>query len=68
MSYENYELGAIEKTPQQADSTVRKPGSVDSEDGGDTYHDTLKGHTKNDRADMSRMGRVQELRVCDSVN
>ena len=26
------------------------------------YHDSLRGHTKDDRADMARMGKVQELR------
>lgn len=34
------------------------------EDAGDTYHESIKGHTKNDRLDMSRMGKIQELRVC----
>ena len=34
---------------------------VDEMDGED-YHDSLRGHTRQDRADMERMGKVQELR------
>lgn len=26
------------------------------------YHDSLRGHTRQDRADMQRMGKVQELK------
>jgi hypothetical protein len=40
-----------------------KEQSMDDEDAGDAYHQSLKGHTKNDRADMSRMGKTQQLRV-----
>ncbi|KAF2650111.1 amino acid transporter [Lophiostoma macrostomum CBS 122681] len=36
--------------------------SYDDEDAGDAYHDTIKGYTRNDKADMSRMGKIQELR------
>jgi choline transport protein len=41
-----------------------QPGSrmIDDEMDGDTYHDSLRGHTQADRADMYRMGKVQELR------
>ncbi|KAF2003153.1 amino acid permease 2 [Amniculicola lignicola CBS 123094] len=39
----------------------RSSQAVD-EEGGDEYHDNIKGHTKNDRVDMQRMGKVQELR------
>lgn len=35
--------------------------SFDGEDG-EEYHDSLKGYTRADRADMTRMGKVQELR------
>lgn len=38
--------------------------SLDDGEVGDKYDQTfVKGHTKNDKADMSRMGKVQELRV-----
>jgi choline transport protein len=29
---------------------------------GEDYHDSLRGHTRQDRADMLRMGKVQELK------
>ncbi|KAF2686398.1 amino acid transporter [Lentithecium fluviatile CBS 122367] len=42
---------------------VPPKGAFDDEDGlDDGYHSQLKGHTKNDRVDMARMGKVQELR------
>jgi amino acid permease len=44
------------------EAAVPDSRSYDDEDAGETYHDSLKGHTKNDKADMSRMGKVQELR------
>jgi len=42
-----------------------RPGSrtnIDEEIDGKDYHDSLRGHTQQDRADMFRMGKVQELR------
>jgi choline transport protein len=41
-----------------------QPGSrtIDDEMDGETYQDSLRGHTQADRADMYRMGKVQELR------
>jgi len=41
-----------------------RPGSHFVDDGmdGEEYHDSLRGHTQADRADMFRMGKVQELR------
>lgn len=59
MSYQGVELGGMEKTPQHTES---KAGSFDDETGG--HAALLKGHAQNDRADMSRMGKEQELRVC----
>lgn len=38
-----------------------KNASFEEEDG-EEYHESLKGYTRADRADMSRMGKVQELR------
>jgi choline transport protein len=35
---------------------------VDDEVEGEDYHDSLRGHTRQDRADMLRMGKVQELK------
>jgi hypothetical protein len=40
--------------------------SIDSQDVGDNYHDHL-GVTRNDRRDMSRMGKIQQLRVRGQV-
>jgi choline transport protein len=41
-----------------------RPGSHTVDDGmdGEEYHSSLRGHTQADRADMFRMGKVQELR------
>jgi choline transport protein len=36
--------------------------AYDEEFDGEEYHASLRGHTKEDRADMARMGKVQELR------
>ncbi|KAF1917448.1 amino acid permease-domain-containing protein [Ampelomyces quisqualis] len=36
--------------------------NVDDEVEGENYHDSLHGHTRQDRADMLRMGKVQELK------
>ncbi|PSN74810.1 amino acid permease 2 [Corynespora cassiicola Philippines] len=47
---------------KEVETTHAHSQSLDYEDAGDTYHESIKGHTKNDRADMSRMGKVQELR------
>jgi hypothetical protein len=43
------------------DTTV-KDGSLDG-DSRDGYHAALKGVTKDDKADMMRMGKTQELKV-----
>ncbi|KAF2112669.1 amino acid permease 2 [Lophiotrema nucula] len=56
----SHELDIGKGAPYTASTT--KPGSFDEEDTGDAYHDSLKGHTKNDRVDMARMGKIQELR------
>lgn len=39
----------------------KEPSYEDAEDG-EEYHESLRGYTRADRADMSRMGKVQELR------
>ncbi|EAT79626.1 hypothetical protein HBI56_150380 [Parastagonospora nodorum] len=36
--------------------------NIDNEIAGEDYHDSLRGHTRQDRADMQRMGKVQELK------
>ncbi|ORY15110.1 amino acid permease-domain-containing protein [Clohesyomyces aquaticus] len=43
-------------------TALPKTQHLDDEDAGETYHDSLKDNTRNDRADMSRMGKIQELR------
>jgi choline transport protein len=35
---------------------------INDEVDGEDYHESLRGHTRQDRADMLRMGKVQELR------
>jgi choline transport protein len=35
---------------------------IDNEVASNDYHDSLQGHTRQDRADMLRMGKVQELK------
>jgi hypothetical protein len=64
-SLKNHEAGVVDKNapPEMETSPVHKEQSMDEEDAGVAYHQSLKGHTKNDRADMSRMGKTQELRV-----
>ncbi|KAF2248464.1 GABA permease-like protein [Trematosphaeria pertusa] len=62
-SYQNMEAGGVEKGPHtELQTALPRPQSYDDEDAGDTYHDSIKGHTKNDQLNMSRMGKVQELR------
>lgn len=39
----------------------KEPGYEDADDG-EEYHESLRGYTRADRADMSRMGKTQELR------
>ena len=42
---------------------TRAPKNPSFEDENDEeYHDSVRGYTRADRADMSRMGKVQELR------
>jgi hypothetical protein len=53
----------VEDITMSVQSSPPKRRSSDEEDNEDTYHETIKQHTKNDRADMSRMGKIQELRV-----
>jgi choline transport protein len=36
--------------------------NVHDEMDGEEYHDSLRGHPRQDRADMLRMGKVQELK------
>lgn len=64
-SYNSSDGGVFDKGPQMGMEIVapRPQSSDDEEYAGEIYHESLKGHTKNDKADMSRMGKVQELRV-----
>jgi hypothetical protein len=63
--FKDHNAGVVDKSqPLEMEiSPAHKEQSMDEEDAGDAYHQSLKGHTKNDRADMSRMGKTQELRV-----
>lgn len=51
----------MDKTTQM-DSLSPVGNSSFADDDGEEYHDSLKGYTRADRADMSRMGKQQELR------
>ena len=60
-AYDNHAIGVMGKDTQlETRSPVPKDGSF--EEDGEEYHDSLRGYTRADRADMSRMGKVQELR------
>lgn len=48
-------------TPLDTLSPAPKNSSF-TDDDGEEYHDSLKGYTRADHADMSRMGKTQELR------
>ncbi|OCL03636.1 amino acid transporter [Glonium stellatum] len=43
-------------------AAVSNGQGLDDEDAGGGYHDYNKGYTRNDKADMGRMGKMQELR------
>ena len=60
-SYNNIEMN--KGVHDGIETALPKEQSFDEEDTGDTYHESIKGHTRNDRVDMSRMGKIQELRV-----
>ena len=62
-SFNTSDARAVDKSPHTEMEIVPKDRSIDDEDVADTYHQSLKGHTKDDKADMSRMGKIQELRV-----
>lgn len=60
-AYDRHAIGAMDKGTQlQPQSPVPKTSGF--EDDAEEYHDSLKGYTRADRADMSRMGKTQELR------
>jgi len=52
------EMGESSSFPKPAPRS-----SLDEDEVGVAYHQTLKGHTKEDQANMMRMGKIQELRV-----
>ena len=41
---------------------VRPANSEEYEMDSQDYHESIQGHTRRDRADMTRMGKIQELR------
>jgi hypothetical protein len=63
MAAYNHCGAVVENKTMSIETPLATHQSFGEEDAGDTYHETIKGHTKNDRADMSRMGKIQELRV-----
>jgi amino acid transporter len=55
----------MDKGPLEMEDRVHpKPthSSLDEDEVGVAYHESLKGHTKDDQANMTRMGKAQELR------
>jgi choline transport protein len=55
-SYNSTELDPVDFGKRDARANINV-----GEDGED-YHDSIRGHTRQDRADMLRMGKVQELK------
>lgn len=53
---------AVMSKDTQVETRVPKNPSFDDENEGEEYHDSVRGYTRADRADMLRMGKVQELR------
>ena len=62
-AYDKDELAphAIMGKDIQLETRPPKEPSYEDEDDGE-YHESLRGYTRADHADMSRMGKVQELR------
>jgi choline transport protein len=59
-AYNSHEIGPF-GIGMDKQATLNAPRSDDG-DGSGEYHESLRGYTRADRADMSRMGKVQELR------
>jgi hypothetical protein len=57
--YNSSEMGAL---PFGKDTRPDSGTIINDEVDGQEYHETLRGHTRQDRTDMARMGKVQELR------
>ena len=60
-AYDRNAIGADKGMPLEP-QTSSVPKSAGDDDDGEEYHDSLKGYTRADRADMDRMGKTQELR------
>ncbi|PVH94290.1 amino acid permease 2 [Periconia macrospinosa] len=62
--FKDHAADVVDKSPplEMDISPDHKEQSRGDEYARDVHHQSLKGHTKNDRADMYRMGKTQELR------
>jgi choline transport protein len=62
-AYNSHELGPLGGgMDKQAALESRTDAPKFDEDESEEYHEAIRGHTRADRADMDRMGKVQELR------
>ncbi|KAF5848130.1 hypothetical protein GGP41_005512 [Bipolaris sorokiniana] len=59
-AYQSQPLGGMDKQ-NALESRAHRPGFADDGES-EEYHDSLRGHTRADQADMLRMGKVQELK------
>jgi choline transport protein len=59
-AYNSHEIGPL-GAGMDKQATLNAPRSDDGDES-EEYHESLRGYTRADRADMSRMGKVQELR------
>lgn len=60
-THDNQAIGGSGKGAELA-SMKPMPHMPSFEEDGEEYHNSLKGYTRADHADMSRMGKVQELK------
>jgi choline transport protein len=63
-AYNSHEIGPLgggmdKQTALESRATAP---IFDGEDESEEYHESLRGYTRADRVDMSRMGKVQELK------
>jgi hypothetical protein len=59
----SYDSSVVTPQKEAATSTThRHQDSLEYAENGDEYHDSIPGHTRADKRDMSRMGKIQELK------
>lgn len=58
----SYDSSIVMPQKEASASAHRHQDSLEYAENGDEYHDSIHGHTQADQRDMSRMGKIQELR------